>query len=127
MNLLDSSCWIEYFADAPLAVNYAAAIEHITELIVPTITIYEVFKKMLAEQGKEDAAKAAGQMQEGEVVDLDPEIAMFAAKISLETGLALADSVILATARHHRAILWTQDRHFAAVEGVKYFPKHRKA
>ena len=125
MNVVDSSGWIEYFANEKNTKFFLSPIQDLDKLIIPTICIYEVFKRLLLERGEEAALQAVGVMSHGQVIELDHEIAMEAAQISLELKLAMADSVILATARAHDATLWTQDEHFKGVEGVKYVEKKR--
>ena len=120
MNVIDSSGWLEYFADAPNADFFAPAIENAKELIVPVISVYEVFKRVYQQRGEHDALKAVAQMLQGQVIDMDTPLALRAAKVSTDLGLPMADSLILATAIVHEAILWTQDEHFKAVEGVRY-------
>lgn len=120
MNVVDSCGWLEYFADGPNASFFATAIEDQDRLLVPSITILEVFKKVLQQREEKEALEEAAMMAMGRVVDLDSTIALLAAKISVETQMPLADSVILATARAHRATVWTQDEHFKAIAGVKY-------
>lgn len=124
-NVVDSSGWIEYFADGPNADFFEAAIEDASALVVPSISIYEVFKRLLAEpNGEEAALRVVATMQRGCVVDLDAELALNAAKTSWETKLPMADSIILSTARTHRATVWTQDRDFEGMAGVEYVEKH---
>jgi toxin FitB len=123
MNLVDSSAWLEYFADGPNAGFFAAAIEDTGNLLVPTICLLEVFKRVLQQRSESDALTVVVQMQQGRVVDLDASLALSAARLSLQLKLPLADSVILATARAHRAALWTQDADFARLRGVKYLAK----
>jgi predicted nucleic acid-binding protein len=123
MNIVDSSGWLEYFADGPNADFFAPSIENVAELIVPSISIYEVFKRVLQQRGEDDALQAVAAMMQGVVVDLDTIIALGAAKISLDLKLPMADSVILATARKHNAILWTQDSDFRGIAGVRYIEK----
>ena len=120
MNVVDSSAWLEYFADGPNASFFSKAIEHIDELVVPSLTIYEVFKRVFQQRGEGDALRAIAVMQQGQVVDLDVPIALAAARISLEAGLPMADSIVLATARAHGASLWTQDADFRGMAGVQY-------
>ena len=120
MNLIDSCGWLEYFADGPNAGFFARPIEDVGNLVVPTLCILEVFKRMLQQLGERAALKAASTMEQGIVVDLDRSVAVSAAKISAQMKLSLADSVILATARAHDAVLWTQDAHFREIEGVRY-------
>src|SRR5919109_4055519 len=98
MNVVDSSGWLEYFADGPNADFFAPAIENASELVVPSLSMYEVFKRVLQQRGEDDALQAVGAMAQGLVVDLNMEIAINAAKISVERRLPMADSIILATA-----------------------------
>ncbi|MCU0502110.1 MAG: type II toxin-antitoxin system VapC family toxin [Anaerolineae bacterium] len=123
MNLVDSSGWLEYFADGPNADFFAPAIEQPSELIVPTISLYEVFKKVLQQRGDGAALQAIAIMQQGNVVSLDTSLALSAAKASVELGLPMADSIILTTARAHGATLYTQDGHFEGIECVEYIRK----
>ncbi len=123
MNVVDSSGWIEYFINGANADLFASPIQDSESLIVPTICLYEVFKRVLLELGDDRALKTIGQMSLGTVVDLDRTIALRAAQISVETKLAMADSIILATARGYNATLWTQDEHFRDLEGVRYIEK----
>ncbi len=123
MNVVDSSAWLEFFADGPNAGEFAAALSDRASLVVPTITIYEVFKVVCRQRGEDAALQAAALMQQGRPVELSPSLAMVAARTRLELALPMADSIILATARLHDAILWTQDEHFQGLHGVRYFPK----
>ena len=123
MNVVDSSGWLEYFGDGKNARFFARPIQDIENLIVPTICIYEVFKRLLSLRDKEEALRAIGVMSLGQLIELDRQLALNAARISLDLKLALADSIILVTARANEAILWTQDEHFKGLEGVKYVAK----
>ncbi|NQU40506.1 MAG: type II toxin-antitoxin system VapC family toxin [Lentisphaerae bacterium] len=123
MNVVDSSGWLEYFADGRNASRFAAPLKDTEALVVPAISIYEVFKVLLRESGEDAALQAASAMQRGHVVDLTPQIAMSAATLSLEHALPMADSIILASARAIEATLWTQDADFKGINGVKFFPK----
>lgn len=123
MNVVDSSGWLEYFADGPNAGFFAAAIEATAELLVPTISLYEVFKRVLQQAGEEKALEAVALMMQGTTIALDPTIALTAAKLSNEFKLPMADSIMLATARHHNAVLWTQDKDFSALKDVRYIAK----
>jgi len=126
MNLVDSCGWLEYFSEGSNADFYADAIEHLETLIVPSICLLEVFKKVLNDRGEDAAIEAVALMNQGRVVDLDASIAISAAKIGADRGLPLADSVILATAKSISALIWTQDSDFEGIEGVKYIPKRKK-
>lgn len=118
-NVVDSSGWLEYFEGSDRAGLFAPAIENTERLIVPVISIYEVFKRFRITRTQDDAEQAAELMQRALVVDVDPTLALSAAA----NGLPLADSIIYATAQAHGAVLWTQDVDFEALPGVKYFPK----
>ncbi len=123
MNVVDSSGWLEFFADGPNADFFAPAVEDTQRQVVPTISIYEVFKRVLQQADEGSALQAIVVMQQGRVVDLDQPLALRAATISFQLKLPMADSIILATARSHGATLWTQDVDFEDIDGVQYIPK----
>ncbi len=125
MNVVDSSAWLDYFANGPNASFFAGAIEETARLVVPSLTIYEVFKRVLQQRDESDALRAVAVMQQGRIVDLDVPLALSAARLGLEARLPMADSVVLATARMHGATLWTQDADFEGLPGVRY--RSRKA
>ncbi|MBX3172888.1 MAG: type II toxin-antitoxin system VapC family toxin [Gemmatimonadaceae bacterium] len=120
MNVVDSSGWLEYFADGPGADFFAPAIQRLDALVVPSLTLYEVFRRVLQQRGKGEALQAVALMQRGLVVDLDSTLALSAATVGVERRLPLADSVIYATAQAHDATLWTQDADFKDLPGVRY-------
>jgi toxin FitB len=126
MNLVDSCGWLEFFSDGPNADVYAAAIEHIETLIVPSICLLEVFKKVLNDKSEDAAIEAVALMNQGLVVDLDASIAISASKIGADRGLPQADSVILTTAKSQGAVIWTQDSDFEGVERAKYIAERKK-
>jgi predicted nucleic acid-binding protein len=123
MNVVDSSGWLEYFADGPNADFFAPAIESVSDLLVPTLSLYEVFKRVLQQRGEGDALQAVAVMVQGRVVDLGMDLVLGAAKVSVELNLPMADSVMLATAQPHGATFWTQDSDFEGIAGVKYVAK----
>lgn len=123
MNIVDSSGWLEYFANDTNAEKFAPAIQKIEKLIVPTVSLYEVFKKVLSQRDEGQALRAIAVMQQAQVVELTNSIALTAAKISIDYKLPMADSIMLSTARLYNAILWTQDNDFEGIDGVKYFCK----
>jgi predicted nucleic acid-binding protein len=120
MNCVDSCGWLEYFADGKKARFYAKAIENPDSLVVPTIVLLEVFKRIAQQRDEATALQAAAAMQQGRVVDLDTALALAAAVLGVRHGLPLADSVILATARAADAVVWTQDAHFRDLPGVRF-------
>ncbi len=123
MNVVDSSGWLEYFIGGENDSFFAPVIEDTDRLIVPTISIYEVFKRILLDRSRDDALEAVALMYGSQIVDLDRTIALLAAELSFELKLPMADSIILATARSYSATLWTQDEHFASLPGVEYIVK----
>ena len=120
MNVVDSSAWLEYFADGHNAADFAEPIADIDRLVVPSIALFEVFKRIRVQRDLASALYAVAQMRRGWVVELGADLAVAAAELSAESGLPLADSVILATARAEDATLWTQDADFEGMEGVEY-------
>ncbi len=127
MNVVDSSAWLEYFADGPNATVFAPPIQATAELVVPSITLLEVFKRVYQQRGEGPALQAVAHMQQGRVIDLDGPLALAAAKLGADTKLPLAGSVVLATARQVDATLWTQDADFEGMPGVRYRAKPRTA
>ena len=125
MNVVDSSGWLEYFADGPNAKFFKKAIEAPAELLVPTLSVYEVFKRVLQQRGEGEALLAVAVMQQSAVVELTAPLALAAARGSVDLGIPMADSIILATARASDATLWSQDADFANVPGIRYLAKSR--
>ncbi len=124
MNVVDSSAWLEYLADTPNAKIYADPVEQTSSLIVPTVVIYETYKRLRQQRGDAVAMDGLVAMREGKVVDLDASLAIDAANLSSSLHLSMADSIILATARRYDATVWTQDQHFAGLPDAHYFPKY---
>ena len=123
MNVVDSSGWLEFFADGVNAEQFAQPLSELEQLIVPSISVFEVFRVVCRQRGEEQALQAAALMQHGRIIELSSSLALYAAKLSIELKLPMADSIILATARLHEATLWTQDNDFEGIDGVRYFPK----
>lgn len=123
MNIVDSSGWLEYFSGGPNAEYFSSPLKDPSFLVVPVITIYEVFKVVVREAGENEALQAIAAMQKGQVKDLTVSIAMNAAKISLQNSLPMADSLILATANIYKCTLWTQDSDFENLPRVNFIPK----
>jgi toxin FitB len=123
VNVVDSSAFLEYFTGGPNAERFAKAIGDTASLIVPVITIYEVFRKISREHTTERALEFIAEMQHGRVVDVDVELALDASRLSQQHHLAMADALIYATAHQNGASLWTQDAHFKDLPNVRYFPK----
>jgi len=123
MNLIDSSCWLEYLAASKTGNELANVVENAFLVLVPTIVIYEVYKKLLLLNGKEYAKKIITYMNACNVVHLDGELSEFSAEIGMKYKLAMADSIIYATALKNNAKLWTCDAHFKDLYNVEYLPK----
>ena len=124
MNIVDSSGWLEYYSGGPNAEHFLPPLLEPSSLIVPTTTLYEVFKVILRETGENEALQAIAAMQKGTVVDLTASVAMNAAKLSKQHNLTMADSIILATAISYDCVIWTQDSDFENFQRVKFFPKN---
>ena len=123
MNVVDSCGWLEYFANGGNANFFAPAIEDTAALIVPAISLFEVFKRILQQRSEHEALRAVAAMQQGRVIALDETLSLSAAKLSFDLNLPMADSLTLATARAHAATLWTQDADFSGIPGVRYIKK----
>ncbi len=123
MNIVDSSAWLSYFAGDPNAEYFAEPIENTTELLIPSITLAEVFKIILRQRDEDVALAAIAQMEQGQVIALDSRLSIDAAYYGVKYKLPLADSIIYATAMKYDAIIWTQDNDFESLDGVNYFPK----
>ena len=123
MNIIDSSGWLEYFAEGSNAKFFAPAIEDTKNLLVPVICLYEVFKKLLQQSGLNEAQVHISAMKQGKIVEIDESLALSAAKLSAELKMPMADSLILATALANNGTLWAQDEHFKDLDGVKYIEK----
>ncbi|MCB1173142.1 MAG: type II toxin-antitoxin system VapC family toxin [Leptospiraceae bacterium] len=125
MNIVDSSGWLEYFSDSDRASLFAKPVENTNKLLIPVVTLYEVFKKLYSETDENIALTAIAHMQMGQIIDLDQVLSLSAARISSENRIPMADSIIWATVIHYDAVLWTQDSDFQIFAGknLKYFPK----
>ena len=121
--MVDSSGWIELFTDGPQAERFLAVLERQDRLVVPAISIFEVFKWILREHSEAQAIQAVAVMQRGRVVDLDSRLAMAAAQLSDQLRLPMADSIILATARSQQARLYTMDADFKGLSDVELIEK----
>ena len=123
MNVVDSCGWLEYFSDGPNAGFFAPAIENTAKLLVPTLTLFEVFNRILQQRTEADALRAIALIRQGQLIDLSDAVTLGAARLSFDLKLPLADSIILFSARMHDAKLWTQDAHFEGISGVSFVRK----
>ena len=125
MNVIDSSCWLEYLENSNIGNDVAEIIENPSIVLVPTIIIYEIYKKVSMLNGKEYAEQIFAYMNACNVVYLDSELSKFSAEIGMKYKLAMADSIIYATTIKNNATLWTCDNHFQYLDNVKYFSKKK--
>lgn len=123
LNLVDSSGWIEYLTDGPNAGRFAAPLSDAGRLVVPSVSVYEVFRVVLRRRGEDDAIRVAAAMGRGREIPLTSSLALEAARLAHERRLAMADGIILATARLADATLWTQDADFKGLAHVRYVPR----
>ena len=123
LNVVDSSAWLEYFADGPNAQHFAPVIENTAQVLVPTITLLEVFKRISQQRDDSVALQYMAVMQQSTLVDLDAAIAIRAAVLGRRHKLPLADSIIYATAQSLGALVWTQDLDFEGLAGVRFWAK----
>ena len=123
MNVVDSSAWLEFFAESERAALYEEPILDTERLLVPVICLYEVFKTLSRQRSEADALQAVAAMHQGRVIDFTAELALHAAQLSLEHSLPTADAAILATTYMEQAELWTQDSDFEGLRDVRYFAK----
>ena len=125
MNLVDSSAWLEYFAGGPQAARFTSVIEAVNDLIVPTIVVLEVSRRILQQRGDNEVLQVASVLHQGRVVALDAGLALSAAQLGIAHKLPLADSIILATARQFSATIWTMDADFDGLPDVRFFAKRK--
>ena len=123
MNVLDSSCWIEYFHNTPISNTVSPVAERPRELLVPSIVLYEVCKNLSSKTSKENVVKFIQRMKKGRIIVLDSDLSISAANISRKLQLPMADSIIYTTTLLYDAILWTIDQHFKGLPNVRYFDK----
>jgi len=126
VNVIDSSGWLEYLADGPNAAFFAPALEDTARLLVPTISVHEVFRRVLIHRGEDAALQAAALMHQGRLVPLSEGLALLSARLGVSHRLPLADSIMLASAREHAATLWTQDSDFRGLPGVRFVAARRR-
>jgi predicted nucleic acid-binding protein len=126
MKLVDSSGWLEFLTDGSLAETYAGHLQDLSEVITPTVVLYEVYKKIRRERTEEEALIAAAQIQRTRLIPPDETIALSAADLGIEHGLAMADAIVLATALAENAELVTSDADFEKLPGVTYLRKTRQ-
>ena len=123
MKLVDSSGWLEFFTDGPLAEQYSSHLTDLNGIFTPTLVLYEVYKRIRRERGEEEALTAAAQLKKTRLIPLTDTVAIRAAEASLEYRLAMGDAVVYATAILNDATLVTSDSDFKDIPGVIYLEK----
>ncbi len=123
---LDSSAWIEIAHNGANAAAFLESLANPSAVVVSTISLFEVWKYSALHGDETRAQQIAEFMQQGIVVAPDPDIAIQAARLGIRYKIAMADSLIYATALAHKAILWTQDDDFKDLPMVRYYPKNKK-
>ena len=126
MNVVDSSCWLEFAQESPVKDIIAPIVADTKNLIVPTIILYEMLKKLTTTNGVDYANEFIQGMLKAQVVPLDVFLSLNAAAVSRKYKLPAADSIIYATAKQHNAVLWTTDQHFDGLPSVRYFDKTKR-
>jgi len=116
--LVDSSGWIEYLAGRPRADAFAPYIQGDEPLVTSTIQVHEIYKVVRRDVGEERAIESVAALRSTTIIPLDESLALEAADASLEHGLAMADAIILATARRQRAEIVTGRADFEGLPGV---------
>jgi len=125
VNVVDSSGWVEYLVGGPNASFFQKPLSDVESLVVPSISILEVYRYVLRQRGREEALAVGASMRQGRVLELDGGLAIEAAELGASLRLPLADSIIYASALSVGATVWTQDVDFEGLDGVKYRAKRR--
>ena len=118
MNLIDSSGWIEFFSEGPRVSEYANYLKDLSQIVTPTIVLYEVYKKIKKDRTEEEALLAVSFMKKTQIIPLEESIALLAADLSLKFSFPMADAMVYATAVEKNAELITSDAHFKDLEKV---------
>lgn len=118
MILVDSSGWIEYLAERSKADLFAPYIEGSEPLVSSAIQVYEIYKIVRRDLNEERAIEAVSALRTTTIEPLAEGLALEAADVALEYGLAMADAMIYATASRHEAELVTGDADFDGLPRV---------
>ncbi len=118
LTLVDSSGWVAYLGDGPKAEAFGPYLEREDFLVVPTIVIYEVVKKLRSTSNEAVVQRFLSHAYRAREVELDSSLAIAAAQISIRHRLAMADAIIYATAEGEGAQLITGDPDFRGLAGV---------
>ena len=123
MNIVDASCWIEFFLAGTNGPKFKPVIENTSELLVSSVNMYEVHRVLSRKLPVELRDMCLEVMRRASVIELNEERAIAASELSLKHDLAMADAAMYAIALEHKAVLWTQDADYQGLAGVKYFSK----
>jgi predicted nucleic acid-binding protein len=126
LKVIDSSGWLEFFTDGPLADEYADHLKDLSQIVTPMIVLYEVYKRVKRERGEDEALIAVAQLRKTQIVALTDTIALRAADLSLEYKLAMADAMVYATGLLRDMVVVSSDDDFKDLPGVIYLPKPTK-
>ena len=123
MIIVDSCGWLEWFTDGGLADQYHEYLAAESNILMPAIIIYEVYKILKRELNEEKALLAVGYMKKCQLIPFDDNLALTAADIALHEKLAMADAIIVATAQAHNCRIISSDADLKDQVNVKFIPK----
>ncbi|MCB2170733.1 MAG: type II toxin-antitoxin system VapC family toxin [Deltaproteobacteria bacterium] len=123
MVIVDSCGWLEWFSGGKLADRYEMYLADQKNMLMPAIVLYEVYKILKREVGEEKALLAAGYMKNSPVIPVDEVLALAAADIALQEKLAMADAIVVATARLNHCTVITSDADLENQPCVKFIAK----
>jgi len=121
--LIDTCGWIEWFIDDILADQFSPYFQQLSNIIVPTVIQYELYKWVCRERDNDTAQALIELTKQGKTIVLDTDLALKAAKLAAQYRLSVADALIYATAQLEKVELITSDDHFSDLPNVCYFPK----
>lgn len=121
--VVDSCGWLEYIAGGENASFFEQALLNTQRLIVPSLCIFEVSKRLLITHGEAAAREVLDFMMKAKTVHLNSQQMFTAAQTSSQHGLAMADAIIWQTAHSYGAKLYTQDKGLKDMPNVLYKAK----
>ncbi len=124
MNVIDSSCWIEFLLGSADGEFVKDLVKHEASLVVPSIALFEVHK-FLSRQAltQESLAFCLAEMQRGKVIELTAARAITGSKVAQSHKLAMADAIMYSIALEFKATFWTQDVDYQGLPHVEYKAK----
>ena len=121
--MVDSCGWLEHFLDGNNSAFFTPVLKDTAQLIVPSVSVYEVCRRVLMLYGAQQADMVRRAMMSVTVVQLDATGMYQAALASKQYQLHMADAIIWQTAQSHGATLYTQDADLQGLPGVAYQAK----